>query len=425
MTAKIQSIRGMNDLLPGEIELWQQIEQVIREVSELYGYNEIRLPLLERTELFKRSIGEATDIVEKEMYTFLDNNDESMTLRPEATASCVRAGIEHGMFHNNRVRLWYMGPMFRYERPQKGRYRQFHQYGIEAFGWPGPDIDAEIISVGNTLWKKLGIDQFATLQINSLGTPESRNVYRQELVSYFKNNHDALDEDSRRRLSTNPLRILDSKNPDMQELIQSAPVLTDYLSSESTEHFDRLQRLLKDLGIDFEINHRLVRGLDYYTGTVFEWVTDKLGAQNAICAGGRYDGLVEQLGGREVPGAGFAMGLERLIEIVRLGEHVPEPPSANVYLCIMDDQVEGYGFRVAQNLRDAGVSVIAHCGGGKLGRQLRNADRLNVAIAIIVGQSELESGNVAVKNLESDEPQKVVPVSDAVQTVRMMLESKN
>ena len=425
MTAKIQSIRGMNDLLPGEIELWQQIEQVIREVSDLYGYNEIRLPLLERTELFKRSIGEATDIVEKEMYTFLDNNEESMTLRPEATASCVRAGIEHGMFHNKRVRLWYMGPMFRYERPQKGRYRQFHQYGIEAFGWLGPDIDAEIISVGSTLWKKLGIDQFATLQINSLGTPDSRNVYRNELVCYFEKNQDALDEDSRRRLTTNPLRILDSKNPDMQELIESAPVLTDYLGSESTAHFERLQSLLNELGIGFEINHRLVRGLDYYTGTVFEWVTDRLGAQNAICAGGRYDGLVESLGGKKVPGAGFAMGLERLIEIVRLGERVPEPSSTDVYLCVMDEQVEGYGFSVAQKLRESGLTTVAHCGGGKLGRQLRNADRLNVAVAIIVGQSEWETGNVAVKNLKSGEPQKVVPVSDTVQTVKMMLDSKN
>ncbi len=425
MSVKIQSVRGMKDLLPGEIELWQQVEQEVRDVSALYGYSEIRLPLLERTELFKRSIGEATDIVEKEMYTFLDNNDESMTLRPEATASCVRAGVEHGLFHNARARLWYMGPMFRYERPQKGRYRQFHQYGIEAFGWPGPDIDAEIIDVGSTLWKRLKIDRFAKLEINSLGTPESRASYRQQLVLYFEAHHGELDEDSKRRLKTNPLRILDSKNPEMQEMIRSAPVLIDYLGDESKEHFDRLLSHLRDLGIDYEINNRLVRGLDYYSGTVFEWVTDQLGAQNAICAGGRYDGLVELLGGREVPGAGFAMGLERLVEIVRLGDLQSESTAADVYLCMLGDEAQRAGHSIAQTLRQAGVPTVLHCGGGKLARQLRNADRLNTAIAIIVGQSELEAGNAVVKNLRVDEPQKTVPVSEIVETVEQMLKAKN
>lgn len=413
----------MKDLLPGEIELWQQVEQEVRDVSALYGYSEIRVPLLERTELFKRSIGEATDIVEKEMYTFLDNNEESMTLRPEATASCVRAGVEHGLFHNARARLWYMGPMFRYERPQKGRYRQFHQYGIEAFGWPGPDIDAEIIDVGSTLWKRLKIDRFAKLEINSLGTPDSRASYRRQLVSYFEANLGELDDDSKRRLKTNPLRILDSKNPDMQEVIRSAPVLMDYLSNESREHFDRLLGHLRDLGIVYEINNRLVRGLDYYSGTVFEWVTDQLGAQNAICAGGRYDGLVELLGGREVPGAGFAMGLERLVEIVRLGDLQPESTAADVYLCMLGDEAQRAGHAVAQTLRQAGVPTVLHCGGGKLARQLRNADRLNTAIAIIVGQSELEAGNAVVKNLRVDEPQKVVRVSEIVGTVEQMLKA--
>ena len=418
---KIQSIRGMNDLLPGEIELWQQIEREIREVSALYGYNEIRLPLLERTELFKRSIGEATDIVEKEMYTFLDNNDESMTLRPEATASCVRAGIEHGLFHNARARLWYMGPMFRYERPQKGRYRQFHQYGIEAFGWPGPDVDAEIILVGSMLWKRLKIDEFVKLEINSLGTPESRQSYRQALVAYFETYHGELDDDSKRRLTTNPLRILDSKNPAMKEIIESAPTLADYLSDESRQHFDRLQLYLSDLGIDHVINHRLVRGLDYYTGTVFEWVTDRLGAQNAVCAGGRYDGLVNLLGGQEVPGAGFAIGLERLIEMVRIGKLHTDPAATGVYLCMMGDEAERLGFSVAQTLREAGVSTIVHCGGGKLARQLRNADRLNSAVAIIIGRSEWESGNVVVKNLRSAEEQKIIRLPDTVQIVKQML----
>ena len=425
MAVKIQSVRGMKDLLPGEIELWQQVEQEIRDVSALYGYREIRLPLLERTELFKRSIGEATDIVEKEMYTFFDNNDESMTLRPEATASCVRAGVEHSLFHNARARLWYMGPMFRYERPQKGRYRQFHQYGIEAFGWSGPDIDAEIIDVGNTLWKRLKIDRFAKLEINSLGTPDSRASYRQQLVSYFEAHHGELDEDSKRRLKTNPLRILDSKNTEMQEVVQSAPVLMDYLSDESRDHFDRLLGHLRDLGIDYEVNNRLVRGLDYYSGTVFEWVTDQLGAQNAICAGGRYDGLVELLGGREVPGAGFAMGLERLVEVVRLGDFQPESAAADVYLCMLGDEAQKMGHSIAQTLRESNVATILHCGGGKLARQLRNADRLNTAIAIIVGQSEWEAGNAVIKNLRADELQKVVRVSEIVVTVKQMLEARN
>ena len=290
---------------------------------------------------------------------------------------------------------------------------------------PGPDVDAEIILVGSMLWKRLKIDQFVKLEINSLGTPDSRQAYRQALVAYFETHHGELDEDSKRRLTTNPLRILDSKNPKMQEMIQSAPTLADYLSDESTQHFDRLQLYLRDLGIDYAINHRLVRGLDYYTGTVFEWVTDQLGAQNAVCAGGRYDGLVQSLGGQEVPGAGFAIGLERLIEMVRLGKLQTEPAATGVYLCMMGDEAERMGFSVAQTLREAGVSAIVHCGGGKLARQLRNADRLNTAVAIIIGRSEWESGNVVIKNLRSDEEQKVVRLSETVQIVKQMLDERD
>ena len=425
MTVKIKSVRGMNDLLPGDIELWQQVEQAIRQIATLYGYSEIRLPLLERTELFKRSIGEATDIVEKEMYTFLDNNGESMTLRPEATASCVRAGVQHGFFYNAKARLWYMGPMFRYERPQKGRYRQFHQFGIEAFGWTGPDIDAEIILVSNALWKLLKIDQDAKLEINSLGTPQSREQYRSELVAYFEKYKDSLDDDSQRRLNTNPLRILDSKNPQMQDLIQSAPVLTDYLSSESKQHFAELCSRLHDLEIGYTVNHRLVRGLDYYTGTVFEWVTDRLGAQNAICAGGRYDGLVEALGGKEVPGAGFAMGIERLVEIVKQGSMELNDPTTQAYVCSLGDSAQRLGFSVAETLRASGISTTVHCGSGNLARQLRSADRLDAWVGIIIGETEVSSDTVTIKNLQSDEPQKVVSVASVVEVVKQMLTTES
>ena len=425
MTVKIQSVRGMNDLLPGDIELWQQVEQAIRQIATLYGYSEIRLPLLERTELFKRSIGEATDIVEKEMYTFLDNNGESMTLRPEATASCVRAGVQHGLFYNTKARLWYMGPMFRYERPQKGRYRQFHQFGIEAFGWTGPDIDAEIILVSNALWKLLKIDQNTKLEINSLGTPHSREQYRSELVAYFEKYKDSLDDSSQRRLSTNPLRILDSKNPQMQDLIQSAPVLTDYLSSESEQHFAELCSRLHDLEIDYTVNHRLVRGLDYYTGTVFEWVTDRLGAQNAICAGGRYDGLVGALGGKEVAGAGFAMGIERLVEIAKQGSMKLNDRTTQAYVCSLGDSAQRLGFSVAETLRASEISTTVHCGGGNLARQLRSADQLSARVSIIIGESEVSSDTVTIKNLQSDKPQKNVAVANVVEVVKRMLATEN
>ena len=423
MHTKFQSIRGMNDLLPSESKLWQSVEESIREVSELYGYREIRLPLLESTDLFKRSIGEETDIVEKEMYTFKDNRGDSLTLRPEATASCVRACIEHGLIHNNKARLWYMGPMFRYERPQKGRYRQFHQYGIEAFGWSTPDIDAEIILVADMLWQKLQIAESARLEINSIGNPNSRKKYRADLVGYFEKYQDSLDADSRRRLRTNPLRILDSKNPSMQTLIEGAPVMTDYLDDDSRRHFERLQLYLESEDIDYTVNHRLVRGLDYYTDTVFEWTTDLLGAQNAICGGGRYDGLVELLGGGTVPGAGFAVGLERLVEILKQRKVVSASFGLQVYLCVLGDAAEVEGLKLAQLLRAAGISAMLHCGGGKLAQQMKSADRANAVLGVIIGAREIETQTAIVKPLRTDAGQQSVALSDVVETIKEMLET--
>ena len=423
MNTKFQSIRGMNDLLPSESELWQTVEESIRDVSELYGYREIRLPLLESTELFKRSIGEQTDIVEKEMYTFQDNRGDSLTLRPEATASCVRACIEHGLIHNNKARLWYMGPMFRYERPQKGRYRQFHQYGIEAFGWSTPDIDAEIILVAYRLWQQLQIAESARLEINSIGNPNSRKKYRADLVGYFEKFQDSLDADSQRRLRTNPLRILDSKNPSMQTLIEGAPVMTDYLDDESRCHFERLRLYLESQSIDYTINHRLVRGLDYYTDTVFEWTTDLLGAQNAICGGGRYDGLVELLGGGTVPGAGFAVGLERLVEVLKQRKVASASFGLQVYLCVLGDAAEVEGLKLAQLLRTAGISAMLHCGGGKLAQQMKSADRANAVLGVIIGAREIETQSAMVKPLRTDADQQSVALSDVVETIKEMLET--
>jgi len=421
MGKKIQSIRGMKDTLGDDVRIWQHVESTIRNVARLHGYQEIRLPLLERTELFKRSIGDATDIVEKEMYTFSDNSGENITLRPEATASCVRAGIQHGMFHNAQVRLWYMGPMFRYERPQKGRYRQFHQFGIEAFGWSGPDIDLEIIELGKSLWDCLGIRQSSKLQINTLGTPDSRAKYREHLIAYLTRNKDALDEDSVRRLDLNPLRILDSKNPRMQDLIRSAPVLRDYLSVDSERHFNKLTEGIEALGIEFEINDRLVRGLDYYTGTVFEWVTDLLGAQNAICAGGRYDGLVNSLGGADIPGAGFALGMERLVEVMQQAQTAHLARATDVYICLIDGVPTDSGIKWARQFRKEKISVTVHCGGGKLARQMRSANREDARISIIIGESEVASNTVTIKDMRSGETTQHVAPADAVAAVQGIL----
>ncbi|MDH5766002.1 MAG: histidine--tRNA ligase, partial [Gammaproteobacteria bacterium] len=375
MAAKIQSIRGMHDVLPDQSGLWQYFEQTIRETIQSYGYSEIRMPVVESTDLFCRSIGEVTDIVEKEMYTFQDRNGDSLTLRPEGTASCVRAGIQHGLFHNQQQRLWYMGPMFRHERPQKGRYRQFHQIGVETFGIDGPDIDAELILMTARFWKRLGLSNIH-LEINTLGSNESRAAYREVLVKYLLKNQDQLDEESQRRLHSNPLRILDSKNPAMQDMIEVAPKLMDYLDAESLEHFEQLQHILTESGIAFKINTRLVRGLDYYCKTVFEWVTDELGAQGTVCAGGRYDNLVSQLGGKPTPAAGFAMGVERLLSL--LENKGFEPVSGlDVYILVQGEHAEQYGLKLAETLRteDSSLRILLNCGAGSFKSQMKKADK--------------------------------------------------
>ncbi len=395
----IQAVRGMNDLLPGErVRLWHRVESAIRELTSLYGYQEMRTPVLERTELFKRSIGEQTDIVEKEMYTFTDTGGDSLTLRPEATASCVRAGIQHGLFHNQQTRLWYMGPMFRHERPQKGRYRQFHQFGAEAFGWDGPDVDAELIIMSSQLWALLGIGRI-TLELNSIGSPAARAEYRERLVGYFGERKAELDDDSQRRLGSNPLRILDSKNPEMKTIIEEAPQLADYLDDESKTHFDGVKERLNRAGIDFRINQRLVRGLDYYTRTVFEWTTDLLGAQSAVCGGGRYDLLVEQLGGKPTPATGYAIGLERLIELVSLQGGGEEEGATDIYLALLGETAELEGVVIAHQLRTEGYSVVANCGGGNLKKQMKRADRSGASMALIVGDDEINAGTVVIKPL--------------------------
>ena len=399
----IQAVRGMNDILPELTPSWQHLEDTLRRVIQSYGYREIRLPLLEKTELFKRSIGEVTDIVEKEMYTFEDRNGDSLTLRPEGTAGCVRACMEHGLLHNQVQRLWYAGPMFRHERPQKGRYRQFHQIGVEAFGMEGPDIDAEIIFMTAQLWKALGLE-VTELQLNSLGTQASRAAYRAALVDYFRGCLADLDEDSRRRLDSNPLRILDSKNPQMQAVIGAAPRLPDYLDAESRVHFDELCTLLDAAGVDYVVNPRLVRGLDYYGRTVFEWVTDRLGAQGTICAGGRYDGLVEYLGGRPTPAVGFALGLERLIALLE-AEGVDLPDSSpHAYLVLSGGQGVRRGMVFARELRAAvkGLRLLTNCGGGSFKSQFRRADKSGAALALVIGDDEAEHGQVTLKPLRGD-----------------------
>ena len=398
MSKSIQAIRGMNDLLPDTVVYWQHIEDVARRILSAYGYREIRLPQLEKTELFKRSIGEVTDIVEKEMYTFVDRNGDSLTLRPEGTAGCVRAAIENGMLHNQTHRLWYSGPMFRHERPQKGRYRQFYQIGVETFGLPGPDIDAEIIVMTARLWRELGLENL-TLEINSLGTVETRNAHRQELVAYLNDHIDQLDDDSRRRLQQNPLRILDSKNPDVQKVVAGAPSLIDHLNAESKEHFKQLQAYLDDAGLAYIVNPCLVRGLDYYSRTVFEWKTTALGAQGTVCAGGRYDGLVEQLGGKAVPAAGFALGMERLVELVQQQLQSGLVETLDAYLVLLGGKAKQKGATLAESLRDNGLRVIMHCGGGSLKSQMKKADNSGAHYAIILGDDELTSGKASVKNL--------------------------
>ena len=400
MSKNIQAVRGMNDILPAETPRWQAVEAVFRRLMAAYGYGEIRLPIVEKTELFKRSIGEVTDIVEKEMYTFEDRNGDSLTLRPEGTAGCVRAGIQHGLLHNQVQRLWYLGPMFRHERPQKGRYRQFHQLGVEVFGLPGPDIDAELILITARLWRELGMDHEVHLEINSLGSSEARRVYRDRLVAYLEAHEAELDEDSRRRLHTNPLRVLDSKNPAMQDLIEAAPKLMDHLDAESRAHFDALCARLDAAGIAYRINPRLVRGLDYYSRTVFEWVTNRLGAQGTVCAGGRYDGLVEQLGGRPTPAVGFALGLERLVALLEARE-LPDTTTPHAYLLLAGEAAERNGPLLAEKLRDAlpQLRLLVHAGGGSFKSQMKKADRSGARLALILGEDEMLAGNIAIKDL--------------------------
>jgi histidyl-tRNA synthetase len=404
MSAAIQPIRGMNDILPDETLVWQWVEATARAVFAAYGYRELRIPIVERTELFSRSIGDVTDIVEKEMYSFQDRNGDHLSLRPEATASCVRAAISNGLIHNQQQRLWYAGPMFRYERPQKGRYRQFHQLGAEALGYAGPDIDAELILMSARLWRALGLSDLR-LELNSLGTAESRQAYRALLVDYFAAHRDALDEDSVRRLEQNPLRILDSKNPDMQALIAAAPSITDHLDAESAAHFEQLKAALEAAGIAYRVNPRLVRGLDYYSRTVFEWLTDRLGAQAAVCSGGRYDGLVEQLGGRATPAIGWALGMERLVELVQ--DRAPGSPTPHAYLVPVGEAAQAAALALAETLRDAlpGLRLLAHCGGGSLKAAMKRADKSGAALALILGDEELAAGRVLVKPLRSQDEQ--------------------
>jgi histidyl-tRNA synthetase len=416
MAKKIQAIRGMNDILPTQTPVWQYLENTVKDCLGSYGYKEVRMPIVEQTALFKRSIGEVTDIVEKEMYTFDDRNGDSLTLRPEGTASCVRACEEHGLLYNQTQRLWYMGPMFRHERPQKGRYRQFYQIGVETFGIATADIDAEVIMMTARLWQQLGLTDAVTLQLNTLGTSDARAAYRDALVEYLTARLDQLDEDSQRRLTTNPLRVLDSKSPETQAALADAPQLHDYLDDESREHFAKLRQILDAAGISYEINQRLVRGLDYYGRTVFEWVTDHLGAQGTVCAGGRYDGLVEQLGGKATPAVGFAMGVERLILLLETLELIPEEVlnTLDVYICGVGEGADQAGLLLADQLRQqhCGLRIQSHCGGGSFKSQMKKADKSGARYALLIGEQELQDRTVVVKDLRGVEEQTTLAMAD-------------
>ncbi len=406
MSKSIKVVRGMHDILPQQSPLWQHLEACVRQVVQAYGYDEIRMPIVEKTELFVRTIGEVTDIVAKEMYTFNDRNGDSLTLRPEGTACCVRACIENGLLYNQVQRLWYSGPMFRHERPQKGRYRQFYQTGVEAYGLDGPDIDAELIMMTARLWQLLGLEGLE-LQINTLGTPVTRAAHREKLVKYLEGNRNLLDEESLLRLEKNPLRILDSKNPTMQAMIEGAPQLLDYLDDESRDHFDTLKSLLDGAGIAYRINPRLVRGLDYYQKTVFEWVTHDLGAQGTVCAGGRYDGLVEQLGGKATPAIGFAMGMERLLTLIEDRGLTVLDSAPHAYLVLVGDLAVSQGLLLAEQLRSAlpGLRLRSHCGGGSFKSQMKKADKSGAQLALILGEDEIAQQQVSVKHLRAEQPQ--------------------
>ncbi len=418
MVKSIQAVRGMNDVLPDQDYIWDFFEQTIRNWMAVYGYKKIRMPIVERTDLFVRSIGEVTDIVEKEMYTFLDHlNGDSLTLRPEGTASCVRAVLEHNLLYTGPQRLYYSGPMFRHERPQKGRYRQFHQVGVEALGYSGPDIDAELIIMCADLWKRLGISDVC-LQISTLGSVESRKLHRSRLIEYLEKNLDGLDEDARRRLYKNPLRILDSKNPKMQQIINDAPKIMESLDKDSLKHFEKLQHILVDQGIKFEINPRLVRGLDYYNRTVFEWVTERLGAQGTICAGGRYDDLVEEVGGKPTSACGFAMGVERLLALIlEGGKEIPDSvPDA--YVIHQGEATDEAAWKTVSYLRDQGLNVVLHCGGGNFKAQMKKADSSGSRFAIIIGEDEIKNEVISVKSLREKVTQIKVGLLEAAQLIK-------
>ncbi|MGF1790146.1 MULTISPECIES: histidine--tRNA ligase [Photobacterium] len=405
MAKQIQAIRGMNDCLPTQSPLWQKVEGTIKQVVSAYGYNEIRMPIVESTHLFKRAIGEVTDVVEKEMYTFEDRNGDSLTLRPEGTAGCVRAGIQNGLLYNQEQRLWYIGPMFRYERPQKGRYRQFHQVGVEVFGLNGPDVDAELIMMTARLWRELGINQHVRLELNSIGSLEARATYREALIAFLEQHLDVLDEDCKRRMHTNPLRVLDTKNPAVQEILVDAPKLSEYLDDDSKAHFAGLCELLDAAGIEYQVNERLVRGLDYYNRTVFEWITESLGAQGTVCGGGRYDGLVEQLGGKATPAVGFAMGVERLVLLMETLELADVRRSVDAYVVTVGEGTMMAGMKLAEKLREnvPGLRVMNHFGGGNFKKQFKRADNVGAAIALVLGENEIADNTVVVKDLRGGE----------------------
>lgn len=423
MAKTIQAIRGMNDCSPTESPLWQWVEGKVRSVLQNYGYSEVRMPIVESTPLFARAIGEVTDVVSKEMYTFWDN-DEQLTLRPEGTAGCVRAAIEHGWIYNQEQRLWYMGPMFRHERPQKGRYRQFHQAGVEVFGIPNPEIDAELIILTARLWKELGIFDHVTLQLNSIGSLEARKNYRSALVEFLQQHVDLLSDEEKERLEKNPLRILDTKNQALQEVLNGAPKLLDYLDDDSREHFAQLCALLDAVGIQYEVNPKLVRGLDYYNKTVFEWVTSALGAQGTVCGGGRYDGLVEQLGGHATTGVGFAMGLERLVLLVQeVNKEIALPSAVDIYVVYQGEGTTLAAFQLAEKLRSElpSLRVMTHCSGGNFKKQFKRADKSGATLALVIGESEVQSQQVVVKHLLGGEEQQTIALGEIVAYIKKNL----
>ena len=422
MSDQIKSVRGMPAILPGEVKKWQFVEAVAKNVLHAYSYNEIRTPVVERSELFQRTIGENTDIVAKEMYTFIDRNDQSLSLRPEATAGIIRAGIDQGFFYNQTQKLWSIGPMYRYERPQKGRYRQFHQINMEAFGFPGPDIDFEMILLTGRIWKALNLSPLQ-LELNSLGSPESRKEYKRQLQDYFNDHQKELDEDSLRRLERNPLRILDSKNPDLQEIIESAPKMVDFLDQESNEHFEELMAMLQDHAIEYSLNTRLVRGLDYYTRTVFEWTTDQLGAQATVCGGGRYDALVAELGGKSTSAIGCAIGLERLIELVDVSGQNEQNNTPKIYIVAVGSKAEGERFLLAEELRDVypNLSIEMNLNGGQFKQQFKRADKTGADIALILGDDEISKQTVGVKPMRSEGHQETVDRKELLSIIDQFL----